>query len=115
MVGRLQVVTPVTTFLEERPTAYQEIDGRISPVTSRYRLRQEEEGAWQVEFALGEYSREHTLVIDPISFAYCGVHRLAPGMTTPTAWLRTLPAALTSSATRRPCRRSPSRSAWGRM
>jgi len=65
--GRLAVQTPVGSFQDEAPVAYQEIDGVRRDVPVGFDLESAMYG-----FALAEYDRARTLVIDPSSLVYCG-------------------------------------------
>lgn len=87
--GRLRVVTPVGAFEDDAPVAWQEVDGVDVGVPVRYAL---EIGAgngsalggaapavagdrWpehRYGFALGDYDRSRTLVVDPAVLVYSG-------------------------------------------
>lgn len=58
--GSLHLGTSLRELVELEPYAYQVVDGKMITVDCNYIL---EEGI--VQFQLGEYSTEHTLVIDP--------------------------------------------------
>jgi len=65
--GRLAVHTPAGSFQDDAPVAYQEIDGVRRDVPVEFLLESATYG-----FALAEYDRARTLVIDPSSLVYCG-------------------------------------------
>lgn len=65
--GRLEVHTPVGRFHDERPYAYQEVDGRQVEVPAAYELDGHGYG-----FRLGEYDRSRPLVLDPAILVYAG-------------------------------------------
>jgi hypothetical protein len=60
--GKLRLTTTAGEMEFLAPVAYQDIDGKRRPVSSRYTLAAN--GA--VGFALGKYDRSYPLVIDPI-------------------------------------------------
>ncbi len=71
--GKLQVITPVRSFEDDKPFAYQESRGDRSEVSIRYELdRGTEEGAHSYAFELGPYNQKQPLVIDPAWLVYCG-------------------------------------------
>ncbi len=59
--GRLILKTAIGEIIEQRPFAYQLIDGKKSPVLCSYK---EQEGIYSYE--LGKYDDEFPLVIDPV-------------------------------------------------
>ena len=60
--GSLRIATSVGTVGEQRPYAYQEIDGKRREVPCAFRLKGQ-----VVSFALPQgYDRQHKLVIDPV-------------------------------------------------
>ena len=65
--GRVAVQTPAGGFEDDAPIAYQETEGVRRSVPVSYDL---DSGTYG--FAVGEYDRARTLVIDPSSFIYCG-------------------------------------------
>lgn len=67
--GDLVVETDLGRIIEQKPYAYQIVNGKIREVECSFKLNGD-----QVTFELGEYSKYATLVIDPILvFAtYCG-------------------------------------------
>lgn len=69
--GRLSVSTPVGGFEDERPYTYQEGNGARREVASAYTLDVAADGG-DVGFAIGDYDRTRTLVIDPEVLVYCG-------------------------------------------
>lgn len=60
--GDLIVTTGDGEVCWKRPEVYQEIDGRRRAVAGRFRL----DGRNKVRFAVGDYDRSKTLVIDPV-------------------------------------------------
>ncbi|QSX79192.1 DUF7948 domain-containing protein [Agrilutibacter solisilvae] len=59
--GNLVLATGVGELVQNKPVAYQEIDGERRPVEASYRLAGD-----RVTFALGHYDPSHALVIDPV-------------------------------------------------
>jgi uncharacterized repeat protein (TIGR01451 family) len=71
--GELDVSTPVGGFRDERPYAYQEVEGRRVEVTSAYALDREAAiGVQGYGFRLGSYDRAKALVLDPAMLVYAG-------------------------------------------
>ena len=70
--GDLRLTTRAGEIIQPRPTLFQEIGDARIPVAGGYRM----ESTDQVRFAVGDYDREHTLVIDPqfpfVYFTYLG-------------------------------------------
>ncbi len=66
--GRLGVTTPVRSFEEDAPKAFQDVDGRRVPVEVAYDL----DGAGTYGFRLGAYDPARPLVIDPTVLVYAG-------------------------------------------
>ena len=64
--GRLAVTTPVRTFEEDAPKAFQDVDGRRVPVEVAYELH----GPTTYGFRLGTYEPSRPLVIDPAVLLY---------------------------------------------
>jgi hypothetical protein len=64
--GRLSVTTPVRTFEEDAPRAFQDVDGRRLPVEVAYELV----GDHTYGFRLGAYDPTRPLVIDPAVLLY---------------------------------------------
>jgi hypothetical protein len=69
--GALEVSTPRGSFRDDVPAAYQEIDGQRCAVPLAYRLAEKEPAAGY-QFAVGEYNKTRTLVLDPAVLVYCG-------------------------------------------
>jgi len=65
--GRVEVVTPVGSFVDDVPVAYQEKEGRRATVPAAFAL----EGT-TCRFELGEYDRAVPLVLDPAIIIYAG-------------------------------------------
>jgi len=71
--GSLIVDTPLGSITEQRPFAYQEIDGQRIEVATAFELEEgSEPGRQAYRFRLGEYDRDRELVIDPVTLVYCG-------------------------------------------
>jgi hypothetical protein len=72
--GDLAVVTPAGGIREEKPFAYQEVDGTRRPVSAAYVIAGDPAaaGGTVCTLALGPYDRTRTLVIDPPALVYCG-------------------------------------------
>ena len=71
--GQLEIATPVGSFTDDQPYSYQEADGKRAQVKTAYQLEPvEEEGVQVYGFAVAEYDRDQTLVIDPMMIIYCG-------------------------------------------
>jgi hypothetical protein len=72
--GRLEVNTPVGSWTEDIPYAYQEgPGGQRTPITATHILKAgaaEETPVYS--FALGAYDRSQPLVLDPVVFIYSG-------------------------------------------
>ncbi len=66
--GRLGVTTPVRSFEEDAPKAFQDVDGQRVPVEVAYDL----DGAGTYGFRLGAYDPARPLVIDPTVLVYAG-------------------------------------------
>ena len=67
--GRLEVSTPVGGFSDERPYAYQELDGRRTEVPTRFARAS---GQHTYGFVVGDYDRSQPLVLDPSFLVYAG-------------------------------------------
>src|SRR5207237_2686590 len=73
--GGLTVSTPAGGFTDERPTAYQEIDGRRVPVPASYALDEPDASTPATRgyhFQLGAYDHSRRLEIDPVVVVYGG-------------------------------------------
>ncbi|TLY27567.1 MAG: hypothetical protein E6K63_10590 [Nitrospirae bacterium] len=71
--GELEVSTPVGSFRDERPLAYQELEGQRVEVAAAYVLSSEAPtGAQGYSFRLGPYDRDQPLVLDPAMLVYAG-------------------------------------------
>jgi gliding motility-associated-like protein len=60
--GALHIKTSVTTWIEEKPYAYQMIENKKVEVPCRYKLNKDK----SVSFTLGEYNAGYELIIDPV-------------------------------------------------
>src|SRR5262245_45946899 len=67
--GRLEVSTPLGGFTDDRPYAYQELDGRRAEIPARYA---KVAGQHRYGFDVGEYDRSRLLVLEPRFFVYSG-------------------------------------------
>ena len=67
-LGELVVSTPLGSFQDAAPVAYQEVEGKRSPVSVRYFLDDED----TYGFLLGDYDPRLPLVVDPTLIVYCG-------------------------------------------
>ncbi len=65
--GQLQVSTPLGDLQDEAPSAYQEINGKRTSVTTAYELQDS-----SFVFRLGAYDPSYSLVIDPAVLVYAG-------------------------------------------
>jgi hypothetical protein len=73
--GSLEVRTPLGSFVDGKPAAYQDVEGRRVAVDAAYDLDQAkagEEGSRALGFRLEGYDRAQTLVIDPFIEVYGG-------------------------------------------
>jgi|GEM_PF-2026555 len=64
--GDLLLTTAVGTLRQQKPIAYQEIEGSRSEIASAYRMRREPDGTTRIAIDLGEYDHSKELIIDPI-------------------------------------------------
>ena len=74
-VGQLEVSTPVGSFVDDAPHAYQEVEGRRVKVATAYALHAGEavqEGAQAYGFQVGVYDAGRPLVLDPAVLIYAG-------------------------------------------
>ncbi|HEX2386339.1 MAG TPA: SBBP repeat-containing protein, partial [Candidatus Binatia bacterium] len=65
--GALEIATPAGSFRDDKPYAFQEIDGRRVEVAMAYKLDGESYG-----FRVGKYDRDQALVLDPAILIYAG-------------------------------------------
>jgi len=72
--GRLTVATPLGTFQDDRPMAFQEVDGKRAAVSLAYALDGEaaSEARRAYGFQVGRYDKTKALVLDPTILVYCG-------------------------------------------
>jgi hypothetical protein len=72
--GRLTVATPMGSFQDDRPSAFQEVDGKKAPVALAYALENEaaSDARQAYGFRVGSYDKTKTLVLDPTILVYCG-------------------------------------------
>ena len=63
--GGLRIATSAGALRDSAPITYQDIDGARVPVTSSYVLGRGANAAGRFSFAVGDYRRDHALVIDP--------------------------------------------------
>ena len=65
--GQLEVTTPVGGFGDEKPYAYQDVDGRRVEVAVSCELERGNYG-----FRVGPYDRRRPLILDPAVLVYAG-------------------------------------------
>src|SRR5262249_10348364 len=76
--GRLVVSTPLGTFADQQPVAYQVVDGRRVAVTASFQpdasagAGVSRDGGFGYGFSLGSYDPARTLIIDPVTISYSG-------------------------------------------
>ena len=70
-LGQIEVSTPVGGFSEDKPYAYQDIDGQRVKVDSAY-LLDAPATAHAYRFRLGAYDKTKPLVLDPVILVYAG-------------------------------------------
>jgi hypothetical protein len=71
--GVLEVKTPLGGFEDEKPTAFQKINGRQLDVPVVYTLDRSDSGdLFSLGFEVGAYDSREMLVIDPAVLVYCG-------------------------------------------
>jgi hypothetical protein len=72
-VGELEVETPAGRLKDEKPSAYQEVQGRRVGIDVAYRLQSGAAGQRSAYgFELGSYDRDLPLVLDPAILVYAG-------------------------------------------
>ncbi len=70
---QLEIETPAGGFRDDKPYAYQEVDGRRVETNAAYSLDQRSRGGLhRYGFALGSYDRGRPLVLDPAVLVYAG-------------------------------------------
>lgn len=86
--GELQLQADGGVMLLRKPLIYQDIGGRRVPVQGGYVVQRRGKGV-DVAFRLGDYDREHTLVIDPVlvysTYLGGGLSEFATGIAVDTA------------------------------
>jgi hypothetical protein len=71
--GELKVTTPLGSFEDGKPCAYQVIAGKHCPVAMRYALEEEpRNGTFNYGFDLGPFDPDRPLILDPVLPVYCG-------------------------------------------
>jgi hypothetical protein len=70
--GSLEVATAVGALSDAPPVAYQTIDGTRREVAVSYDIEPAGEGSFAYGFDLGDYDRDHPLIVDPEMLIYCG-------------------------------------------
>jgi Beta-propeller repeat len=71
--GQLEIETPSGVLQDDKPFAYQEVDGHSVGINVAYSLdRASPGGPHRYGFALGSYDRGKPLVLDPAVFVYAG-------------------------------------------
>jgi len=78
--GQIEFATPLVTLLDEKPTAYQEINGQRIPIAIDYALDAVPNGgngnhqvAKGYHFNIGQYDHSQPLVIDPVVLIYARI------------------------------------------
>ena len=69
---QLQVSTPLGGFHEDKPYAYQEVEGQRLEVAAAYMLEGEDSEGVQFGFRVGAYDPHKLLVLDPVFLLYAG-------------------------------------------
>ncbi len=70
--GQLEVATPLGTFLDAAPQAYQVVAGQRVPVAADYHLAPSGGESYEYGFRLGAYDPTRPLVLDPAIILYAG-------------------------------------------
>jgi len=71
--GALEIRTPVGVLEDDKPTAYQVIDGNRKEVLMQYQPgKKTEDGSLPLRFHVGEYQLDESLILDPSLLIYCG-------------------------------------------
>jgi len=75
--GEMEVKSPVASFKDGKPVAWQDIDGRRKEVSLAYHLEDSSLGSRPKRsvgygFQVGSYDRSHPLILDPATLIYCG-------------------------------------------
>ena len=70
--GQIEVTTPLGGFVDERPYAYQVVDGKRLEVPAAYVETGQSGDLAVYGFQLGEYDPRHLIVIDPAVLVYAG-------------------------------------------
>ncbi len=71
--GQIDVATPVESFTDDVPVAWQEIDGTRRPVDVAYALdTSSKRGGRRFGFRVGAYDTTRPLILDPSVIVYCG-------------------------------------------
>jgi uncharacterized repeat protein (TIGR01451 family) len=70
--GRLLVQTALEDFHDDKPIAYQELNGSAVDVATNYTLSSEANAGYLFGFNVGTYDPSKALVIDPVILVYSG-------------------------------------------
>jgi hypothetical protein len=70
--GQLEVSTPVAGFHDDKPSSYQEVDGKQIEVAAAYDLGEETIRNQAYGFRVSAYDRSKPLVLDPAVIVYAG-------------------------------------------
>ena len=70
--GQLKVSTPLGGFQEDKPYAYQEVEGQRLEVEAAYSLEGEASDGVQFGFRVGAYDQHKLLVLNPVVLIYAG-------------------------------------------
>jgi len=72
-IDQLVITTPLASFGDAEPYAYQEIDGQRVEVPMAYELNGKTSGdVFEYGFDIGIYDRTKPLILDPAMLVYCG-------------------------------------------
>ncbi|TMA90900.1 MAG: DUF11 domain-containing protein [Deltaproteobacteria bacterium] len=70
--GRLLVQTALEDFHDDKPIAYQELNGRAVDVATNFTLSSQANAGYLFGFDVGTYDPSKALVIDPVILVYSG-------------------------------------------
>jgi beta-propeller repeat-containing protein len=71
--GELEVSTPVASFKDGVPAAWQVLEGEKVPVPMHYAIHKESEvDCFSYAFQVGDYHHNEALILDPAILVYCG-------------------------------------------
>lgn len=64
--GNLKIKTANAEIIQQKPFAYQEINGKKSEVAVSYKIEDQNQKLFEVRFSIGEYDKTKPLTIDPV-------------------------------------------------